>query len=130
MHLPYRDDAFRYQQSTSFPECDLRSKPAISLLKEWLGRCDTHEICLAVQGDPTRWPTLLLSVGSSEEPKLRLIDCPEDCIYVTSSSCWDPQGQPILTTANLEVFRKDISESSLPRTIQDVIWMARALGFL
>ncbi|KAF1980728.1 HET-domain-containing protein [Aulographum hederae CBS 113979] len=98
------------------------------MAKRWLNECiKEHDMC---QLHDTLIPKRLVydgKVQSRAQDKDAILKWPP-CAYMTLSYCWGPNGNPTVTTAaNISSHFVEIPISALPRTIQDVIYVARSL---
>jgi Heterokaryon incompatibility protein (HET) len=101
------------------------------LASKWLDRCEEHHPdCYAYQNAISALPTRVLDVGppdGSKEPELRDATFGIAAYYATLSHRWG-QGSPITTTlATLAERKRGIPMSTLPKTFQDAIIIARNL---
>ncbi|UNI16579.1 hypothetical protein JDV02_003005 [Purpureocillium takamizusanense] len=126
--------------------CDVLGRPQLSgpdgpdafaLITQWLQACrrdhSTCSTCLSgesiVESDAPPLPTRVLLIGKGH---VRLVDAQgQRGRYVTLSHCWGPSlKRPLRTTkGNYESHREGILWTSLPRTFQDAITVARKIGF-
>ncbi|ETS88210.1 hypothetical protein PFICI_02038 [Pestalotiopsis fici W106-1] len=77
----------------------------------------------------TTVPDRVLDVGTTDQPRLRLLENCNDLQgdYIALSYCWGTQGQVFTVRDNLEKFKIEIIESGLPTTVRDAITITRAL---
>jgi hypothetical protein len=96
-------------------------------VRDWLGACSRHKNCPAPSKQPL--PYRILDVGSSDIPRLRLIeDCKDEDEYIALSYCWGIEDTFVTTRDNLAAFKLSIDERSLPQTFVDAIKVSRHLG--
>jgi hypothetical protein len=76
-------------------------------------------------------PTRLVDCGSLEVPAYRLVlgqSLPAETSYTTLSYCWGTSMPVCLLKSNIDSLMKQIQVDDLPKTLQDVIHVARQLG--
>ncbi|KAF2848692.1 HET-domain-containing protein [Plenodomus tracheiphilus IPT5] len=120
-------------------------------IEDWLEQCNnTHESCSRVDAHELPLPTRLLDLGSLPDKKalcdaggdpkrllditsLKLVELPPGSkgLYVALSYCWGKTLAYTTTSKNLAQHKQDggITYVSLPKTIQDAIFLVRRLGF-
>jgi hypothetical protein len=105
----------------------LTTESIADLIRSWHQRCVVdHEFCCDNQGSMV--PTRLLDIGTAERPYIRLIETSgEYKKYIALSYCWGKIKQPRTLCENMEAFKSNIEESSLPATIRDAIKVTREL---
>ncbi|KAF2111205.1 heterokaryon incompatibility protein-domain-containing protein [Lophiotrema nucula] len=109
---------------------------SIQLARKWLYECaehgtDTHQLCGQVV-DIHFTPTRLLRIEALDDSfRLRLHESSlnhEQFRYAALSYCWGGD-QPVKTTTDTMAQRKvNINYSSLPRTLQDAVYVTHQLG--
>jgi len=113
---------------------DTGSERALAQIAKWLQHCtDTHK---AGRGCPPNLevplPTRLLDVcleGPGAVDSVRLVETSGmSGTYACLSHCWGPR--PLIRTlrGNYEQHKAGIANSSLPKTFQDAVTVARSLG--
>lgn len=102
----------------------------ISLLRQWLRTCDQSHRCL----DPSKpqMPTRLIDVGTTSEPKLRLIETENMACekYVALSHCWGdiPENLKFCTyRGNIDEHKRQMGFNRLPKNFQDTVTITRKL---
>jgi hypothetical protein len=96
-------------------------------VRDWLKACNLHKKCSTQFKQPL--PYRILDVGSSENPRLRLIeDCKDEAEYIALSYCWGVEDTFVTTRENLAAFKLSIDERKLPQTFVDAIKVSRHLG--
>jgi hypothetical protein len=96
-------------------------------VRDWLKACSLHKNC-SKQFKQTL-PYRILDVGSSENPRLRLVeDCKDDAEYIALSYCWGVEDTFVTTRDNLAEFKLSIDARNLPQTFVDAIKVSRHLG--
>ncbi|KAI8956217.1 hypothetical protein F4801DRAFT_5778 [Xylaria longipes] len=105
-----------------------------ALSNRWISRCaQTHRECQNM-ATPTSsddaMPTRLIEVGSPSQPPRLVESCwLQVAPYLTLSYCWGTSGKNLKTTkSNLHSMKKGIEWGCIPKTIQDAMTFARALG--
>jgi hypothetical protein len=83
-----------------------------------------HSAC---QSKFKKHPTRLLDVSASGICLETTFE--DDAAYVILSYCWGSNGSLKSTIANLDTFKRTISERDIPKTILDAIQITRRLGF-
>ncbi|RBR19540.1 uncharacterized protein FIESC28_05535 [Fusarium coffeatum] len=123
-----------YSPDSSEGQAGTGSSRALSLSKTWLKRCrEKHPDCRRLHDttDPVL-PTRVLDVtgGTLDDPKIKLIETSRGkrATYCALSYCWGKSRCIITTKANLDNHKRDITLSSLPRTIRDAVLATRGLG--
>ncbi|KAF1960285.1 hypothetical protein CC80DRAFT_466036 [Byssothecium circinans] len=116
------------------------SEAFFTVLKLWLQDCNTsHADCQVVAHK--KFPTRLIEVGTSQAPKLRLLETSEEDIsgqqYIALSHPWgDTTRFPPFNTLrkddsgaghDIESFKREIPFSQLPMTFQHAVICTRAL---
>lgn len=100
------------------------------LAKSWLQHCiKTHERCRSDIVQSGGLPTRLLQIKyTNHTPTVRVIETrgqsPERRSYIALSYCWGKAIFPTLRTDNEKQYKDGIPFLTLPRTIQDAIWIA------
>jgi len=99
------------------------------LARQWLRQCqDDHPECPRVEEESL--PRRVLDLGpsdGSQRPFLKTSDKNERGQYATLSYRWGDAHMPITTRMNLTVRMNGIQEGSLPKGLQDAIFIARQL---
>jgi hypothetical protein len=104
------------------------------MILEWRRECaTTHKHCHQIHQPPQTWPTRLVDIGDSsgtQDPFLKeMKDHPEPSgIYIALSHCWGKSQIITTTKATYSERTKAIPWSSLSKTFQDAITIARGLG--
>lgn len=103
----------------------------LQLAKTWLTSCETSHIdCSYGIMENIPLPHRVLDLGSSGSPQ-RLSLFESDGVtsrYVALSYCWGQEIFLITTKENLSLHKEVIQIDTLPRTFQDAIAVARAMG--
>ena len=100
-------------------------------MKEWLHKCNSeHPDC---KPEASKLPKRLVSLGSSTEPRLRLVSTEslnsESIQYTTLSYCWGSCGVPGKTTKfNEASYLQAIPIEGLRTTIRDALMLSRSLN--
>jgi hypothetical protein len=110
-----------------YVERSLTMEYVADLIRYWHQRCvEDHNFCPYNQGSIV--PTRLLDIGTAQRPYIRLIETSgEYKKYIALSYCWGKIKQPRTLCENMEAFKSNIEESSLPATIRDAIKVTREL---
>ena len=101
------------------------------LAREWLDRCrKTHERCRSDIIQPGVIPTRLLEINfTNYTPTVRIVETSgqsrEGRSYIALSYCWGNAEFPTLRSDNEKQFKNEILFSTLPKTFQDAIQIAR-----
>ncbi|KAK3376142.1 heterokaryon incompatibility protein-domain-containing protein [Lasiosphaeria ovina] len=84
-------------------------------------------------------PTRLIDVGTSDSPRLRLVETADDngalmgdvseAGFMALSYCWGGDQQAKLLAAKVADYKCSIDPARLPRTLQEAVWVARTTGF-
>lgn len=78
--------------------------------------------------DKPRWfPSRLLEIGDDSIRLVEVLNKTPTSPYVTLSHCWGKAQFLTLKQSNLDQFTKSIPASSLPRTFQDAVAIAKRL---
>ncbi|KAE9574063.1 hypothetical protein CGMCC3_g9920 [Colletotrichum fructicola] len=111
------------------------SESTFSIAKQWIDRCfNEHKKCNPpLQKDAARFPTRLLDCGHPDDPAalVRLVISAERTIrepFMTLSHCWGSADCLVLTTDNIDAFRREIPTEQLPQLYRDAISTTRRLG--
>ncbi|KAK1843862.1 heterokaryon incompatibility protein [Colletotrichum chrysophilum] len=111
------------------------SESTFSIAKQWIDRCfNEHKKCNPpLQKDAARFPTRLLDCGHPDDPAalVRLVISAEQTIrepFMTLSHCWGSADCLVLTTDNIDAFRREIPTEQLPQLYRDAISTTRRLG--
>ena len=125
---------------------DPGSPETFQLIRTWANRCWTeHRRCIktrkklwSLRKRSRGLPTRLLEIGSKGEANVILRDIvdaskvarlPREYLFAALSYCWgSPNANVRLLKANMEEFRRGIALANLPATIQDAIYVVRAMG--
>lgn len=112
----------------------ISSEQFLDLAATWIYECkSSHESCQEMTINTRRLPTRLIylsSTGGHCNP--RLVATAHTVIssqYLTLYYCWGEYNTTTLTKENLTSFHQEIQLDSLPKTIQDAIYVAQQLGF-
>ncbi|KAI0813430.1 hypothetical protein GGR55DRAFT_703415 [Xylaria sp. FL0064] len=112
------------------------SPQRFQLLREWIRLCDeTHE-CTSIQKETrtsAKMPTRVIDVGLIDNPRLRLIEPSKSWMekYIALSHCWGktPEHLSLVTKkSNVARLKDGFNVNELPKTFQDAVRTARALG--
>ncbi|KAK4119844.1 HET-domain-containing protein, partial [Parathielavia appendiculata] len=108
------------------------SKKGWIQVTEWISECNkSHARCAAAKNSPRWYPTRLIDLGSRVSPNLHLIETSRTTplgAYGTLSYCWGTAATVKLTCNTLGEFLARLPVSTLPKTFQDAISVARRLG--
>ncbi|KAH0420923.1 heterokaryon incompatibility protein [Colletotrichum camelliae] len=111
------------------------SESTFSIAKQWIGRCTKeHKRCNPPpQTDAARFPTRLLDCGHPKDlaARVRLVLSAEESIqepFMTLSHCWGSADCLVVSTDNIEAFRREIPADQLPQLYRDAISVTRRLG--
>lgn len=101
------------------------------LIWHWRNVCTTHQSCVAEEDAlmPTR---VLRLCGDSPRPSIQLLGSRgQKGRYIALSHCWGSTGkQPLQTTSkNLIAHQVGIPFKDLPKTFQDLVALAQAIGY-
>lgn len=117
--------------------CGLTSETAFLAVRRWIQNCvKTHQLCNAIspfsQGNPLRLPKRVLDLGTHSQgldQPIRLRDnVEEQGEYACLSYCWGNASLLKTETGNLSAHKEGIAWSSLNKTFQDGVRVARVLG--
>ncbi len=113
-------------------EDDPASEASLEMVRDMLEDCaENHPDCKPDTASASFCPTRLLSVGGSESDKVKLIETSNTTLYgrryLALSHCWGLTKMITTTTATLKSRLADIDETTLPKTFQDVIRLARSV---
>lgn len=110
---------------------DPKSPECLDFAHNWLRDClENHPRCIASAASCPQLPTRVIYVGNEQhDPRLVLSDHKLGR-YVALSYCWGGKHahNVMLTTKTLADFQKGIPLSSFPKTLQDAVYVVRALG--
>ncbi|KAF5524870.1 hypothetical protein CGCA056_v002470 [Colletotrichum aenigma] len=111
------------------------SESTLSIAKQWIDRCfKEHKRCNhPLQQDAARFPTRLLDCGHPDDSaaRVRLVISTEQTVqgpFMTLSHCWGSADCLVLTTDNIDAFRREIPAEQLPQLYRDAISTTRRLG--
>lgn len=121
-------------------DCENYSDKMLLQMKDWVNLCkDDHDFCRTTdqrntkERDNRRLPSRLLRIHrQSGAVSVRLESgesLPSNAEYITLSYRWSKKFVLRLTTATEASFRKQIAVTALPRSIQDAVMVADALGY-
>ncbi|KAM7208558.1 HET domain containing protein [Naviculisporaceae sp. PSN 640] len=126
---PPNDRSSLYLTSRA-PRYDLASDEMFSSIKGWIDDCGkTHKRCPLLADTPL--PTRVLDVGDpADEPRsLRLFETSGAVgKYVALSYCWGGPQQVALTTQTHTQMHQAIDLDTLPKTLQDAVFVTQKLG--
>jgi hypothetical protein len=113
-----------------------RPESCLSTIRAWMDNCTVdHSFCkqLRDKGDSTWHPTRLVDVSlETLGTSIRLEDDPAKLVeaeYSTLSYCWGPNPQfRKLHIGKYNDFKQGIRISDLPKTVQDAVFLTRALN--
>lgn len=93
---------------------------------DWVNKCNEHPNCsTGIRPLPSR----VIDIGDSNEPCVRLVETSGDSgIYATLSHCWGTSMHLTSTRSSLAARKKGIVFAEMPKTFQDAIIVARAVG--
>ncbi|KAK3352776.1 heterokaryon incompatibility protein-domain-containing protein [Lasiosphaeria hispida] len=84
-------------------------------------------------------PTRLIDVGTSDSPRLRLVETADDdgalrrdvseAGFMALSYCWGGNQQAKLLEAKVADYKRSIDPARLSQTLQEAVWVARTTGF-
>lgn len=106
----------------------------IDKIKGWIDLCvSTHGNC-SVSGTVDHTgssflPTRLVKVDSDQCHVVQLVSLTFPVSFLALTYCWGNSQQAKTTKANLTDRKRQIIVSTLAKTLQDALWMTRALGF-
>jgi hypothetical protein len=105
---------------------DPSSTIAFRTLLNWLQNCDEKHSCAPKN---RQLPTRVLNVGDKVKPQSIVLVEPkcQQGQYITLSHCWGESHRIKTTESNLEAHKKGILLSTLPKTFQDAVLVARFL---
>jgi Heterokaryon incompatibility protein (HET) len=117
-------------------DCKTNSASSLDQIRAWLQECLlSHGPCNDSHTDklPNRkLPSRLIDGGSSEEqPLIRLVDSSHlssKTQYIALSHCWGGRCPMTFTKRTAASLFRCIDPSTLPRTFDDAIWLARKIG--
>jgi hypothetical protein len=129
MMFTERDDPAGVSITVSPLQYDIASSAAFSQARRWIENCSTHKECPSMVD--CKLPTRVIDVGPDDS----LGDCKLVLSggmmgqYVALSYCWGPSQSGVTTQgkANARIIQLDVQ--SLPRTVQDAIFVTRRIGF-
>lgn len=114
------------------PTVQVSSIAALQLARSWYTRCRTQHIRCNREVPRLYVPSRLVHIGMTDKAYWRLWEAGTEglgCVeYFTLSHCWGNVPVLQLKSSNLEAMKKGMPITSLPRTFQDVIHVARTLG--
>jgi hypothetical protein len=102
-------------------------------LKSWIDHCASdHPDCAhgKSQGQTLQRfvPSRLIRLGDNTLGHVQLVSTTTPVQYVALSYCWGSTKQPGTTKSNISSQKQQIEVSELPQTLQDAIFVAKALG--
>jgi hypothetical protein len=106
-------------------------KVDFKLIREWIERCETgHTTCKRLIDKPQSMTSFNMRLIDIQQE--RLINAPNKVRYLALSYVWGPTKQLKLLSSNPEELRTKGSLSpknpAMPKTIQDTMYVCRALG--
>ncbi|KAI0435728.1 heterokaryon incompatibility protein-domain-containing protein [Xylaria telfairii] len=111
------------------------SEASFTLIKSWLGQCvNGHTSCSEADSKAEqKLPRRVIDVGSDDNTTIRLYEHDDQpgalgSHYVALTHCWGRKKLPRLTKDTVAKKRGNIPWESLPKTFQDVIFVARGIG--
>ncbi|KAF2095905.1 HET-domain-containing protein [Rhizodiscina lignyota] len=123
------DDPAAEYISTRPPELNMLSEQSFNRIKRWITDCEKNHINCPAPSAATL-PTRVIDVGVLEQTQIARVyeTAHENGRYVALSYCWGGPQMIALTTATRSQMERGICISSLPRTLQDAIFITRMLG--
>jgi hypothetical protein len=113
---------------------DPASEKSLNIAKAWLKDClssrgiASHHQCPSMA--TVQLPSRLIDVGEDSTSKLHVSRQGEEGNYLALSYCWGIGASTyVLTTSNIIAMQNEIVWESLPRTIQDAIYLTRKFGY-
>ncbi|KAF4906973.1 hypothetical protein CGCVW01_v012693 [Colletotrichum viniferum] len=114
------------------------SSQTLDLAYSWFRECTSRHTrkCKAHSGQTEGWlPSGIIDIGSHGDTQWKLLITSTDAIlsesllYLTLSYRWgDDVQHELLTSSTMSQFRQGVEISSLPKTFQDTVIVARRLG--
>lgn len=103
----------------------------IDIAHGWLRDClENHPLCIASAASLPALPTRVIDVGNEEQDPRLVLSGHAVGKYVALSYRWGYKHSHsvMLTTKTLTKFQQGIPLSSLPKTLQDAVYVVRGLG--
>jgi hypothetical protein len=106
----------------------------VKKIQAWMNVCtDNHDQCARARissshQDEDFVPSRLIKIGMDLTSVTQLTSLTTPVRYAALSYCWGSTNQLVTTTSNVSARYQQLHSANLPQTLQDAIFMTKALG--